>query len=414
MNLRESIQVSLGALAAHKLRSGLTILGIVIGISAVIALMALGRGAQSSITANLQGMGTSVLFVRPGAPVQMGGVRMPQGSAATLTVEDARAIAERVPQVVTAAPEFGLVAQVVAGGQNVNTRIIGATPDYQTVRNWYPAQGEFISTAQVDGQAMVAVIGSNVALNLFGEGDPLGESIRINTRTFKVIGVLQTKGGGGFALFDDQIIVPISLQSRLNPRRTASGASNVSNISVQVDREENLETARAEIEALLRQRHRIQEGRPDDFTVSSQQELTQAFSQVVGVFTLVLGAIASISLLVGGIGIMNIMIVSVTERTREIGLRKALGAKRRDILVQFIIESIALSFAGGVLGFLLGWAESLVLSGIRVGGTTLQSEIAPDIVVLALGVSAVIGVFFGIYPAYRASQLHPIQALRWE
>jgi len=413
MNLLESLRVALRALMANKLRSALTMLGMIIGVGAVIALMSVGNGAQAKITSQIQGMGTNLLFITPGA-VQEGGVRQAQGTRPTLTYEDAQAIADpvNVPAVSAVAPEAQSFSQVVAGPQNTMTRIVGVTPDYEQVRNFHVATGDFISKEQLDARSNVAVLGSNVASDLFGDMDPIGQTIRINTVNFRVIGVLETKGAQAMGNQDDLIAVPLTtLLQKLNRQRTASGGQNVSTIYVQVTDEKLMNDAVQQIGDLLRQRHRVAQ---DDFTIRSQEDLLSTASQITGIMTILLGSIAGISLVVGGIGIMNIMLVSVTERTREIGIRKAVGAKRKDILIQFLIEATVVSLVGGAVGLLLGTGLSTLIGRIDMGGQNIPTVVTLDAVALAVGVSAAIGIFFGIYPATRAASLNPIEALRYE
>ncbi|MBI2304284.1 MAG: ABC transporter permease [Chloroflexi bacterium] len=414
MNLLESFNVAFRGLMANKLRSSLTVLGIIIGVGAVISLMGVGRGAQATITSSIQSMGTNLLFVRPGA-VREGGVQSAQGQRPTLTLEDAQALADPVaaPAVALVAPENQFFGQVVAGGQNVNTRILGVTPEYEGVRNFRVSDGEFVTQQQIAARSLVVVLGANVAETLFGDLSPVDQRIKINNRQFQVIGVLEKKGGTGMGNQDDLVVIPITtLQFRLMAQRTAQGGQTVASINVQVARAEDMALAKEQLAAILRTRHRI--AGQDDFTITSQDEILGAFAQVTGVLTLFLGSIAGISLLVGGIGIMNIMLVSVTERTREIGIRKAVGAKRRDILGQFLIEATVLSLVGGGGGLLLGWGISLALARINLNGQYINALITPDIVLLAVSVSAAIGLFFGIYPASRAARLNPIDALRYE
>lgn len=413
MNLLESLRVALRSLAANKLRSALTMLGMIIGVGAVIALMSVGKGAQAMITSQIQGMGTNLLFVTPGNQSQ-GGVRMGQGSAPTLTLEDAEAIGDpaNVPAAAAVAPESMMFAQVVAGPQNTSTRVVGTTPSYEEVRNFHVADGEFIGRQHLDARSTVAVLGSNVALDLFGEMNPVGQTIRINRANFRVIGVMETKGSQAMGNQDDIIIVPITtLLQKLNRQRAVRGGQNINTVYVQAASENLMNDAVQQIGALLRQRHRVPQ---DDFTVRSQEDLLSMASMITGTMTILLGSIAGISLVVGGIGIMNIMLVSVTERTREIGIRKAVGAKRRDILMQFLIEATVVSLVGGAMGILVGTGLSALISRIDLGGQTMNTMVSADAVVLAVGVSAAIGIFFGIYPATRAASLHPIEALRYE
>ena len=317
------------------------------------------------------------------------------------------------PSVAAVAPELSTSGQVVAGRENTFTQVVGVTPEYQFVRNFPVASGQFILPSQVENRSEVAVLGSNIAETLFGFRDPVGQKVRINGRQFTVIGVLESQGGGPQGLFGDQILVPITTAYyRIASQRTAQGSVNVQTINVQVRSGAAMDDVVQEIATVLRLRHRITG--EDDFTISSQQETIETLEETTDTFVVFLGAIASISLLVGGIGIMNIMLVSVTERTREIGIRKAMGAKRRDILLQFVSEATLLSLGGGGVGVLLGLVLSRLLDGRSIGGQSFQTAFSGDIAILALVVSAAIGLFFGIYPASRAARLHPIEALRYE
>jgi putative ABC transport system permease protein len=416
-----AVRVALRALGANKLRTTLTMLGIIIGVGAVIALMSIGRGAQAQITSQIQGLGTNLLFIRPGA-TQQSGVRSAAGQAATLTLDDATVIAN-APNVVAAAPEMGTIAQILSGGQNWSTRVTGVTEDYASVRNTNVAQGEWISRTHVDSRSSVVVLGDTVAKNLFPDSDPVGQTVRmsVGSRTgtnFRVIGVAEPKGASGFGNQDDQVFMPITtVMARLFAQRNARGAPNVSTINVQVASEQVMPQTVEAIGELLRERHKVAQ---DDFTIQSQQDFLNTFNQIAGTFTLLLGAIAGISLVVGGIGIMNIMLVSVTERTREIGIRKAVGARRFDILTQFLVEAIVVSVLGGAIGIMLGGGLAALISQIQVPGQgggaaqNLQTQVGLDSVLLAFCVSAAVGLFFGIYPATRASRLNPIEALRYE
>ncbi|HEX2323913.1 MAG TPA: ABC transporter permease [Chloroflexota bacterium] len=418
MNPGESVRVALRALGANKLRAGLTMLGMIIGVGAVIALMSIGQGVQASVTSQIKGLGSNLLFVTPGATTS-GGVRAQAGTAPTLTSEDAEAIVDsgRVPQAVAAAPEAGNFGQVVANGQNTFTRLNGVTPDYLGVRNFAVAEGEFISPEQITTRSLVAVLGATARQNLFADSDALGQTVRVNNVNLRVVGVMEAKGAQAQGNQDDVIYVPLStMQTRLNRNRTARGGQTVSTINVQLadDRAETRIAAVQNIGELLRERHRTAE---DDFTIRSQEDLLQTANQITGFITIFLGAVAGISLLVGGIGIMNIMLVSVTERTREIGIRKAIGARRQDILWQFLIEATMVSLVGGAIGILIGAGGSRLLNGIRFGGPQaqpIQTVVSPDAVLLAFTVSALIGLFFGVYPAVKASRLNPIEALRYE
>jgi len=412
MSLAKTLRTALRALTTNKMRSALTVLGIIIGVASVISLMSIGEGSQAAITSNIEALGTNLLFVRAGASSQ-GVVRGAQGSAATLTLADAEALAQ-ASSVAAVAPQVSTFAQVVAGGENTNTQILGVTPEYLSVRNYKVADGEFIAEAQVQAKSMVAVLGSSVAETLFGDTSAVGQYIKIDGRQFKVIGVLESKGSTGFGSQDDVVLAPIStVQYRLSSSRTVSGGKTVQTIYVEVVSADQTDAAIQQITSILEQRHKITNGE-DDFTISSQQETINTLKESTQVWVILLGAIAGISLLVGGIGIMNIMLVSVTERTREIGIRKALGAKRRDILLQFLIEAALMSLIGGAMGVLVGWGISTLLSGMSLGGTTIETVMSVNIPILAVSVAAAVGIVFGLYPAYRAARLNPIEALRYE
>ncbi|HVE78288.1 MAG TPA: ABC transporter permease [Gemmatimonadaceae bacterium] len=419
MNLSESLRVAADALGANKLRTGLTLLGVVIGVGAVIALMSIGRGMQAGIEREVQSLGTNLLFITPGAP-QQGAVRGQAGQLPTLTAEDAQAILSsgRVPQAVAVAPEGFSLGQVVAQRRNTYTRLTGVTTSFLEVRRYRLAHGQFFTADQESSRAAVAVLGATAARNLFGTADPtgvVGQTIRVNNVTLRVIGILAPKGSQAGGDQDDTILVPLStLHAKLSRVRTARGGQSVATISVQLtdSRPETIAAATRSIASLLRERHRVAQ---DDFTSRSQQDLIASATRVARFVTLFLGAVAGISLLVGGIGIMNIMLVSVTERTREIGIRKAVGARPRDVLAQFLTEAVAVSALGGLLGVAAGVAGSRLLNGIRLTGEEpVQTLVALDSVLLAFTVSAGIGLFFGVYPAVKAARLHPIEALRYE
>lgn len=416
MNPFTIFRVALTSLGANKLRSGLTLLGIVIGITSVISLMAIGRGVQESITSRIESLGSNLLFVTPGGFTQ-GGLNRGAGAAATLTLEDAYALVDPVfaPSVAAVAPEIRSSGQVEAGRNNTSTQVVGVTPEYPDVRNFPLASGRFIGWGHLENRSQVAVLGATVKDTLFANRDPLAQFIRINGRQFQVIGVLESKGGGGFlARLDDQVLVPITTAYyRLSSQRTAHGEISVDSINVQMPSVDEIEAGKLQVATVLRLRHHVTG--EDDFIISSQQETIEAVQETTNTFVFFLGAIAGISLLVGGIGVMNIMLVSVTERTREIGIRKAMGAKRRDILLQFMVEATLLSLTGGIFGVLLGAAIGYFLRGTALfGGEPLETAFNWDIALLSLGVSAAIGLFFGIYPAMRAARLHPIEALRYE
>ncbi|MCG3142194.1 MAG: Macrolide export ATP-binding/permease protein MacB [Anaerolineae bacterium] len=410
MNIFESFRIALQNLSANKLRSGLTMLGVIIGVGAVIALVSIGRGAQEAITSQIQSVGTNLLYVRPGSSNE-GGVRGQEGSAGTLTLEDAQAL-DQVPGIVGVAPEIDSFAQMVAGGNNTNARLVGTTPAFQTVRDFAPAAGEFINDSNVSARSTVACLGSSVAAQLFPDSDPLGQSIRINNVPFRVQCVMESKGGTGFLSQDTQVIVPLTTaQTRLANAGRFRGSSNINVINLKIADLSQSDAITQQVGEILRERHRVVE---DDFTVQSQEDVLSAATAVTDTLTLFLGGVAAISLIVGGIGIMNIMLVSVTERTREIGIRKAVGAKRRDILLQFLTEATVLSVLGGIIGILLGWGISALMGSFRFGNTAVTPVVDLTAVLLAVIFSVAVGLFFGIYPAARASALRPIEALRYE
>jgi putative ABC transport system permease protein len=378
--------------------------------------LSIGRGAQATITQRIESTGSNLIFVRPGGTTQ-GNVRMAVGTAATLTLQDAQALAEPglLPHVLAVAPQVQTFGQAVFGASNAPARVLGTTPSAQAMSNYTLADGDFFTDQQVQARSLVAVLGSNIANTLFPDTSPIGQTIRINRQPIRVIGVLQSQGGTALGIRDDQILMPVTtVITRLQASRTTSGGQNVQSITAQAVDGNSVDIAKNEIAEVLRQRHRIQPGADDDFNITTQQDILSTLTQATSVFTIFLGAIAGISLVVGGIGIMNIMLVSVAERTHEIGLRKAVGAKRRHVLAQFLVESIVLSGLGGATGVLLGIALSRGVGCISLNGQNLPSVVTPDIVVLAVGVSVAIGLFFGIYPASRASRLDPIQALRHE
>lgn len=406
---------ALDALNSNKLRSGLTLLGIIIGVTAVIALTAIGNGAQATITERIQSLGTNLLFVQPGASANQFGFAGGLGSAASLTLEDAEALMDPVlaSDVVDVAPEISTRAQIVFERENTNTQVVGVTPSYLGVRAYEIADGRPITEADIARRAQVALIAAETAEDLFGLRHPVGHTIRIDGRPFEVIGLLESKGSTSIGTLDDRIFVPITTAYyRLGAQRTAGGEITVQRISVQIASEEVSEAAEEQISNILRLRHRITD--EDDFTVTSQVETIETLEETTQTFVIFLGAIASIALLVGGIGIMNIMLVSVTERTREIGIRKAMGAKRRDVLSQFLVEAVLLSLTGGIIGVALGYSFTYFFDDVQLGGTPLNMVFSNDIAIIATAVSGAIGLFFGIYPALRAAQLHPIEALRHE
>ncbi len=413
MNVFESMRVALRSLGANRLRSALTMLGIIIGVGAVIALLSIGQGAGAAITEQVQGIGSNLIIVFPGAAPRPGSS---VAVAGTITLADANALEDHAccPSIAAVAPVYQRTAQIANGANNTNTQVVGVTPAYETIRNWHAASGRFIDERDLQSVTRVAVLGKSTAKTLFGSEDPIGKSIKINRIPFKVIGVMVEKGGtsmfGGNQ--DDIVFVPLTTaQQRLfgSAAQTAQGAPRVSSVLISAVNEKQIDAAMAQITQVLRERHKIQY-QQDDFTVLSQKDLLGALNQITDILTLFLAAIAAISLLVGGIGIMNIMLVSVTERTREIGIRKAIGARRKDILTQFLIEAITMSVAGGIIGILFGAAIGMAVNATGVIKTTLD----PTSVLLAVGFSVAVGLFFGLYPAARAASLHPIEALRYE
>ncbi len=416
MTFSQALLEALESLNGNKLRSGLTVLGIVIGVAAVIAMLAVGNGAQASITGSISSIGTNLLFVFSGTPEQQQGPGSRSGhNERPLTLADAQAIADPlvVSSVAAVAPALQGIGTVTFAGENSSTTIIGVTPAYFTVRNLEMSEGEFLNEEHSLGRMSVVVLGPETADNLFGHHDGIvGETIRIEGQPFRVIGVLVAKGGGAFGSEDNGVYIPFTTaQARLIRR---GSRDEVDIIFVQAVSAEVVPLAVDEISDIIRQRHRTPIG-ADDFTVFTQQDFLSTFEAITGVLTIFLGGIGGISLLVGGIGIMNIMLVSVSERTREIGLRKALGARKRDILLQFLTESSLLSLVGGFIGILLGWSIALIVGQIAASrGTSFTPVVTMDAVLIATISSTVIGLFFGIYPASRAASLEPVEALRHE
>ena len=413
MRLYRLFLVALRSLSANKLRSGLAMLGIVIGVGAVIAMMSIGRGAEAAITARVEGVGTNLIFITPGSTLSAGVVSAP-GEAASLTLDDAEALTE-APSVVGVAPQVEGRAQAVLLSANLNVRVLGVTPDYLTVNNAELADGEFITDSNVTARSTVVVIGSNVADTLFGgTAGAVGRTIRLSGNPYRVIGVLAAKGGTGFGSQDDQVLIPLTTaQSRLLGMRRFGSSTSINTIYVEAASSDAVAQAVEEISAILRDRHRVLEGE-EDFTVTTQEEMLSASTEISDTLTLFLGGIAAISLVVGGIGIMNIMLVSVTERTREIGIRKAVGARRQDILIQFLMESAVISLTGGLIGIGIGWLASRMIGGIQMSGTAITPVVGADTVLLATLFSMAVGLFSGVYPATRAAALNPIEALRYE
>ncbi|MCI0520708.1 MAG: ABC transporter permease [Chloroflexi bacterium] len=408
MNILPAILEALESLAANKMRSGLTILGIVIGVAAVIAMISIGRGAENTITGSIQGIGTNLLFVFEGGGDDVRNTK-------PITLGDASAIGDpfQAPSVEAVAPVLQGSGEISFAGESTLTNVVGVTPEYASVRNVETTEGEFIQEEHILGQASVVILGIDVADKLFGRSEGLvGETVRIEGQPFRVIGVQAPKGGSSFSNEDDRVIVPLSTaQVRLLRR---GGRDHVDMLMVQAVSAQAVPLAAEEIAQILRSRHRTDIA-ADDFTVMTQQDFLDTAQTITGVLTIFLGGIAAISLLVGGIGIMNIMLVSVTERTREIGLRKALGARKLDILVQFLAESSALSLVGGLVGIALGWLISFIVGRIAAANdANINPAIGLDTILLATLFSTAVGLFFGLYPANRAANLEPVEALRYE
>ena len=406
-----SIRMALGALRAHLLRTALTMLGIIIGVGAVIAMVSVGAGAQRRIAEQIRSLGSNAIVVLSGASTS-GGIRFGLGTQLTLTEEDARAIAVEVPSVEVTAPSVRGSAQIVFGNTNWSTVVQGVTPDYLVAREWGVANGKMFGPEDVDAATKVAVIGETVWTSLFGDSDPVGQTIRIKKVPFTVVGVLEAKGQSSFGQDqDDLILIPISTaKKKVLGRLTQSNPRSVQAINVRVRDADLMDEAEGQIRDLLRQRHRLQPGQDDDFQVRVLAELFAAQEESARVMTMLLAAIASVSLLVGGIGIMNIMLVSVTERTREIGLRMAVGARSRDILAQFLIEAVTLAIAGGVVGIVCGLVGAQAIAQLA----SWTTDVPPEAIGLAFVFSGAVGIFFGFYPARKASRLDPIDALRYE
>ncbi len=405
MGILDIFNIAVNSLTRNKVRSFLTMLGIIIGVGAVIAMMAVGTGAQENIKSQIASLGTNVILVFPGS-FNQGGVRSGTGTSASLTPEDLVAIQTQCPSVALASPTVRDGAQIVYQEQNWRASIIGATPEYFTIRNWPVSSGQYFTEADIRGATKVCVIGQTIADNLFKGNDPVGQIIRIKKMPFKITGVLSMKGQSAQGTDQDDIIIApyTTVQKKM------TGQTFLSNIMISAVSEDAMLDAQSQITELLRVRHKLQPWEENDFTVRSQTEIATAAQATSQVLTILLASIASISLIVGGIGIMNIMLVSVTERTKEIGIRMAIGATAKNIMMQFLIEAVVLSLLGGLIGVILGVLSSNLISTFA-GWTTMVSSTS---IFLAFTFSAAIGIFFGLYPARKAAQLNPIDALRYE
>jgi putative ABC transport system permease protein len=410
VNVWESARIAVRALRVNKLRSALTMLGIIIGVGAVIAMVGVGAGAQASVTERIESLGSNLIVATSGS-VTSSGARLGQGTQYTLSEDDAAAVAREIQAVQVAAPSMKGKGQVVFGNLNWSTDIYGVTEDYLEARDWPLVAGRSLGSEDVDGATKVAVLGQTTALNLFGDADPLGQIIRIQKVPFTVIGLLDEKGESSAGWDqDDLVLIPLSTAKRKVLGTSQANPRSVRKIEIKIRPDEDLTDAEAQIRTLLRQRHRLQPGHDDDFKLGNLTDVLEAKEQAAQVMTYLLAAIASVSLLVGGIGIMNIMLVSVTERTREIGLRMAVGASDRDILLQFLVEAVTLAVIGGSVGVAAGLAGSGAISYFAEWRTLVM----PDTIAVAFGFAAAIGIFFGFYPARKAARLDPIEALRYE
>ncbi|MFA6383338.1 MAG: ABC transporter permease [Parcubacteria group bacterium] len=404
--LQDLFKETIRSLSGNKVRSGLTILGIVIGIASVITMVAIGQGAQSSISKNIEAIGSNLILVSPGSQ-RIGGISQGGGSAQSLVSEDSEAIKNQVSNISAVAPSVSRRYQLTVKGNNTNTQVVGTTQDYLAVRNVTIDSGSFLNDQQIKSSAKVAVLGPTTRDDLFGAGvDPVGQTVRINKMDFQVIGVTVAKGGSGFSNQDDVAYVPLS-----TAQHYLSGNQYLSNISVAAADQNSMTAVQQEISDLLMARHKITDATQADFNLMNQNDIIATATSITGTLTMLLSAIAGISLLVGGIGIMNMMLTTVTERTREIGLRKAVGIRKTYINLQFLAEAVVLTFVGGVLGVILGWILSLVITYFV---SSLSASISLSSILLAFGVSAGVGITFGFYPARHAANLSPIEALRYE
>jgi putative ABC transport system permease protein len=410
VNVWESVRIAVRTLRVNKLRSALTMLGIIIGVGAVISMVGVGAGAQASVTERIESLGSNLIVATSGSKTSSG-VRLGQGTQYTLTEDDAAAIAREIQAVQVAAPSAKGKGQVVFGNLNWSTDIYGVTAEYLEAHDWPLVAGRPLESEDVNGATKVAVLGQTTALNLFGDSDPLGQIIRIQKVPFTVIGQLAPKGESAYGWDqDDLILIPLSTAKKKVLGATQPNPGSVRKVEIKIWPGDDMAGAEAQIRALLRQRHRLQPGDDDDFKLGNLTDVLETKEQAAQIMTYLLAAIASVSLLVGGIGIMNIMLVSVTERTREIGLRMAVGAQQRDILLQFLVEAVTLSVIGGVVGVAAGLTGSRAINYIAEWPTL----VAPDTILLAFGFAAAVGIFFGFYPARKAARLDPIEALRYE
>lgn len=408
MTIQDLLQETVTSINTNRARTGLTILGIVIGIASVIIMLAIGNGAQASISSSISALGSNILTISGGGGgnARTAGVSAGRSNQQTLTLEDAKAIEDKLDIVKDVSPELNSRVQIIAEGNNTNTTVIGAAPAYESAHSITVDDGAFISDSQYRSGAKVAVLGPTTRDDLFGVGgDSVGKEIKINGNRFIVIGVTKSKGGTGFGNADDRIFIPLTTSLRY-----IAGGEYVSSIAVTTENQEDIAQMQTEVTELLLERHNKKSIAEADFSVINQADLASTAQSITSIFTIMLSSVASISLIVGGIGIMNMMLTTVRERTREIGLRKAIGAKRRDISNQFLIESIIITLIGGIIGVLFGVAVAFGISSLGV----LQTSVTAGPVLLAFGVSAAIGIIFGYYPAKKASELNPIEALRYE
>lgn len=405
MLFKESIAIAFTSLLSNKMRTILTMLGIIIGVGAVIVMVSIGMGVRQNITNSIASLGSNMLIVTPGS-ANKGGVRSAAGSSQKLKLDDAEAIKKKIKNIDYVSPTVNSSYQIVYGNENWNSSVYGVTPEYLKIRSLSVTSGSFITASDINSRNRVAVIGSTVASNLFDTTNPVGKNIRIVNQPFRVIGVLESKGQSSMGNDqDDVVIIPLTTaQERL------MGITYIRSINIQVSDSSKMDLVQEQVESLLRQRHRIRTGQDDDFTVRNLTSLLETVNNTTTMLTLFLGSIAAISLLVGGLGIMNIMMVSVTERTREIGIRKALGATFKDIMLQFLIEAVIIGVVGGVLGILFGVGSALLVSKV----STFTTYITVFPIVISFSFSVGIGLFFGLYPARKAARLDPIEALRYE